>query len=74
MLTRKTLTAITLGLAISGAAMPSFAQRSHHRGNTGRDAAIHYCSVKASKWSNEQWQTQQFAVYSDCMVKHGQQP
>jgi hypothetical protein len=74
MLTRKTFTAIALVLAIAGAAMPSFAQRSHHGGNSGRDAAIHYCSVKASKWSNEQWPTQQFAVYSDCMIKRGQQP
>ena len=74
MLTRNTLTAIALALAIAGAATPSFAQRSDRRGNTGRDAAIHHCSVKASKWSNEQWQTYQFAVYSTCMVEYRQRP
>jgi hypothetical protein len=74
MRTRKTLTAIALGLAIASAATPSFAQRADHRGAPARDAAIHDCSVQASKWSNTMWQTEQFAVYSNCMAGHGQQP
>jgi hypothetical protein len=74
MLIRKTVTAIAFGLAIAGSATPGFAQRSDHRGNAARDAAIHDCSVKASTWSNGGWQTQQFAAYSNCMVEHGQQP
>jgi hypothetical protein len=74
MLGRKTLTAIAVGLAIASSATPGFAQRSDHRGDTARDAAIHDCSVKASKWSNTMWQTQQFTVYSNCMAEHGQQP
>ena len=37
-----------------------------------RDAAIHECSVKASKYSFSTWQTTQFAVYGTCMNDHGQ--
>jgi hypothetical protein len=74
MLIRKTLTTIALGLAIAGSATPGFAQRSDYRSNAARDAAIHDCNMKASKYSNGAEQTRQFAAYSNCMVEHGQQP
>jgi hypothetical protein len=75
MRTRKnTLAALALGLAVAGLASPSFGQRAENPNNTARDTAIHECSVKASKWSNTMWQTQQFVVYSNCMAEHGQQP
>jgi hypothetical protein len=74
MLVRKTLSAIALGLVIAGSATPSFAQRSDQRSNAARDAAVRDCSMQASKWSNGAYQTQQFAIYSNCMVEHGQQP
>jgi hypothetical protein len=71
---KRTLAGLALGLAVAGLASPSFAQRSENRTDRARDAAIHDCSVKASKWSNTMWQTQQFTVYSNCMTEHGQQP
>jgi hypothetical protein len=40
--------------------------------NPLRSAAIHDCSVEASKYSFYVWQTAQFAVYGTCMAKHGQ--
>ncbi|HUD87098.1 MAG TPA: hypothetical protein VMR17_11625 [Xanthobacteraceae bacterium] len=39
-----------------------------------RAAAVHDCSVEASKFSNASWQTAQFAAYSTCMTEHGQIP
>jgi aspartate ammonia-lyase len=71
---RKTLSAIALGLVIAGSAIPGFAQRSDYRSNASRDAAVRDCSMKASKHSNGAEQTTQFAVYSNCMIEHGQQP
>jgi hypothetical protein len=69
------VSAMVLGLSVVALPTPSFAQAREHRNNTNaRDAAIHDCSMKASKWSNTMWQTQQFVVYSNCMVEHGQQP
>ena len=37
-----------------------------------RDAAIHDCSVAASKWGMSTWQTTQYAVYGECMTDHDQ--
>jgi hypothetical protein len=68
------LAALALALAIAGTASPSFAQQSRNHSDQARDAAVQECSVKASKWSNTMWQTQQFAAYSNCMTEHGQQP
>lgn len=39
-----------------------------------RDAAIHDCSVAASKWSFSSWQSTQIITYEDCMAEHGQMP
>jgi hypothetical protein len=39
-----------------------------------RAAAVHDCSVAASKFSNASWQTAQFAAYGTCMTEHGQIP
>jgi hypothetical protein len=41
-------------------------------GKTAREAALHDCSVKASKWSFSAWETTQLAVYRDWMTEHGQ--
>ena len=41
-------------------------------GETAREAALHDCSVKASKWSFSAWETTQLAVYRDCMTDHDQ--
>jgi hypothetical protein len=41
-------------------------------GETAREAALHDCSVKASKWSFRAWETTQLAVYRDCMTAHDQ--
>ena len=74
MLSKNALATLAAGLMVVGATTSAFAQKADHRDNAARDAAIHECSVKASKWSNTMWQTQQFAVYSNCMIEHGQQP
>ncbi len=39
-----------------------------------RAAALHTCSVEASKYNFSTWQTTQFAVFGTCMTEHGQQP
>jgi hypothetical protein len=39
-----------------------------------RAAALHTCSVEASKYNFSTWQTTQFATFGTCMVEHGQQP
>ncbi len=39
-----------------------------------RAAAVHDCSVAASKYNFSTWQTQQFASYGDCMANHGEVP
>jgi hypothetical protein len=41
-------------------------------GDTSREAALHDCSVEASKWSFSAWQSTQLTVYRDCMGEHGQ--
>ena len=41
-------------------------------GDTTREAALHDCSVAASKWSFSAWQSTQLTVYRDCMAAHGQ--
>lgn len=40
--------------------------------DTARDAAIHDCSVAASKWVFSTWQSTQITRYRDCMTEHGQ--
>jgi hypothetical protein len=72
---KRTLAGLALGLAIAASASPSFA-RTADKGNSdsARDAAIHDCSMQASKWSNTMWQTGQFHAYSNCMMEHGQRP
>ncbi|HEX4407973.1 MAG TPA: hypothetical protein VH206_04285 [Xanthobacteraceae bacterium] len=42
--------------------------------DSARDAAIHDCSVEASKWSFSTWQSTQIITYGDCMTAHGQEP
>jgi hypothetical protein len=63
------------GLAIAASASPSFGRSADNRNtNSAREAAIHGCSVEASKCSNTMWQASQFHAYSNCMIDHGQRP
>ena len=39
-----------------------------------RDAAVHDCSVEASKWGMSTWQSTQIITYGECMTEHGQPP
>ncbi|HEY1980326.1 MAG TPA: hypothetical protein VGH13_09555 [Xanthobacteraceae bacterium] len=39
---------------------------------TARDAAVHDCSVEASKWSMNNWQSTQIVVFGGCMTDRGQ--
>jgi hypothetical protein len=83
---KKLMAAIALTTVL---ATPAFAATVHHRAaqstrplymyapnsaNEARDAAIHECSVEASKFSNSSWETAQFAAYGTCMAAKGQQP
>ena len=72
---KRTLAGLALGLAIAAAASPSLGRPADNWDtNSARDAAIHDCSMAASKWSNTMWQTSQFHAYSNCMMEHGQRP
>jgi hypothetical protein len=46
------VSAFVLGLGVAALASPGIAE---NRNNSARDAAIHECSVKASKWSFRWW-------------------
>jgi hypothetical protein len=39
-----------------------------------RAAAVHECSVEASKYNFAAFQTTQLAVYGECMTTHGEVP
>jgi hypothetical protein len=39
-----------------------------------RAAAVHDCSVRASKFNFSTFETTQLAVYGECMTEHGQIP
>jgi hypothetical protein len=39
-----------------------------------RAAAVHECSVEASKYSFSSWQETQIEVYGECMESHGEVP
>jgi hypothetical protein len=39
---------------------------------SARDAAVHDCSVEASKWSMNNWQSTQIVVFGGCMTDRGQ--
>jgi predicted outer membrane protein len=41
-------------------------------GETARDAAVHDCSVEASKWSMNNWQSTPNVVFGECMTDRGQ--
>jgi hypothetical protein len=39
---------------------------------TARGVAVHDCSVEASKWSMNNWQSTQNVVFGECMTDRGQ--
>src|SRR6266851_195618 len=61
---KKSLAGLALGLTVAALATPSFGQ-SQSRGNqtsAAREAAIHECSVRASKYQNASEETHQLVV------------
>jgi hypothetical protein len=84
---KKSLAGLALGLTVAALATPSFGQSQSRETQTSaaREAAIHECSVRASKYQNTR-QTASSAnpldtvlpwgpferVYGTCMVEHGQ--
>jgi hypothetical protein len=56
----------------------SFGQSIDMMGDTQVDAkraaALHDCSVAASKYNFSTWQTAQFATFGTCMMNHGETP
>ena len=64
--------ALALGLALVALASPSFAQRSEDHMSAARAAAMHECSVRASKYTQHTWGDVQIYTYRACMAEHGQ--
>jgi hypothetical protein len=54
MVPKKSLAGLALGLTLAALATPSFGQTqsTEHQASAARDAAIHECSVRASKYKN----------------------
>ena len=71
---KKTLAGLALGLTVAAVVTPGFGQSESRVNQTSaaREAAIHECSVKASKYSMSSWQSTQLEVYGTCMAEHGQ--
>jgi hypothetical protein len=62
-----------LGFAITAVASPSFAQKSeNHNSAAARAAAIHECSVLASRYVEHTWGDTEIDQYRACMAAHGQ--
>jgi hypothetical protein len=68
----KSLAALVLGLAVSAAATPSFAQRSEEMSGA-RAQALRTCTGEAGKLRQYTWGTHQIAKYRTCMTQRGQQ-
>ena len=68
-----------LGLATAIAALcmiplaGAAAQRGGRQISAGRAAAIHECSVLASRYSQHDWGNVEIYQYRACMARHGQQ-
>jgi hypothetical protein len=87
-LMKQFLAGLALGLAIAALATPGFGQSQSRDNQTGaaKEAAIHECSVRASKYRNASDQTARAVnpvdtvspwspfdrVYGTCMAEHGQ--
>ena len=65
------LAALVLGLAVTAFASPSSAQSEEHI-SAARAAAVHECSVRASKYNEYTWGNNEIFVYDTCMAEHGQ--
>jgi hypothetical protein len=70
---KNSLAALALGLAVTAFASSSFAQEGGVRISAARAAAIHECSVKASRYSEYAWGNTEIYVYDACMAEHGQE-
>jgi hypothetical protein len=71
-ITRKTLGALALGLAVAAASSPSFAQRAEQEGmDSARARAVHDCNNESSKMTQSTWGVQQLNMYRSCMMQHG---
>ena len=67
----KSLAVLVLGLAVSAAATPSFAQRSEM--SDARAKAVHTCAREAGKLKQYTWGDHQIAKYLTCMTNHHQE-
>jgi hypothetical protein len=61
-------------IVAASALAPTYANAAVRPDHTGgaREAAIHECSTKASKYSEAAWGDVEFQVYRECMFDHGQ--
>jgi predicted outer membrane protein len=65
---------LALGLAISAAATPSFAQRSDEgTTSSAREKSLRDCNVEAGKMSQYTWGDHQVQKYRSCMMQNGEQ-
>jgi hypothetical protein len=67
----KPLAVLALGLAVSAAATPSFAQRSEEM-SAVRAQALHECNGQSAKLRQYTWGAHQIHKYRTCMTQRGQ--
>jgi hypothetical protein len=69
-ITRKTLGALVLGLAVATAA-PSLAQRDENGMSDARAKALRDCNAEAGKMTQSTSASIQLDMYRACMTQHG---
>jgi len=72
-ITRKTLGALVLGLAVATAASPSLAQRAEDGMSDARAKALHDCNAEAGKMTQSTSASIQLDMYRACMAQRGMQ-
>jgi hypothetical protein len=69
----KQLVALAFALVATVLASPSYAQGAGYRISAARAAAIHECSVRASRYVEHTWGDVEIYQYRACMAEHNQQ-
>jgi hypothetical protein len=69
----KTPAALAFALAVTVLASPGHAQGAGYKISAARAAAIHECSVRASRYVEHTWGDVEIYQYRACMAEHGQQ-
>ena len=70
---KRPLVALALTLVATVLASSSYAQEAGYEISAARAAAIHECSVRASRYVEHTWGDVEIYQYRACMAEHGQQ-